>query len=579
MVLLFLFLLSVVFSKGQTMNLNPDPNGEPWTVSTVEFGISSGSCEPQVFTPNQASLNKPLPASVHNESHIWWPFIINQGAFNSCNQVAEIFYTFTYEINRSRNLNAGDSINDEYAINRYDHHYTYNQNVSGVNGGSDWHSGFCTVRDNGCPNYNTFHDDNVFYPTNSLENKTTYWMTGNENYEIGMKNRISEIYQFPFGIGTADLNHLKHWIADHGKGETTGGLAIIGVYMDGHSVTLVTQPPYDGEKILNLGSGGMPHALTIVGYDDNFPVSATEQGAFKIANSWGTLLFGYHGFAWVPYSALILNNPRINIPYAYTCDVSPTINNPINNPDITISASIDHPQRKQLWYYVGQDEIIDENPEVPNSTKLFDAFTKKGNLKPMRGTQYVNPIELSLNFSHYYTDNISNPFQRVFFNLYEDTNSIGGGQINSVKLVDHRWNTDFELEFDNANQPIVHENNWCYVDYYLLPHHGYHILTTTTLNTNRVSRFKTEVKCDYLTLAENKEIHMYDGEIVISYASTLRLLNGSKIIAKRGHNKLIFNGVHSIDPTSEIIVENGATLEVSFIGTPLIVKWLQFLCK
>ena len=100
----FLFLY-VITSFGQIINLNPDPNGEPWPASLNDISITSGYCEnPPVFQPTPGSLNKPLPVAVHNENSIWWPFIIHQGPYNSCVQVAEIFYTYTYEINRKRNL-------------------------------------------------------------------------------------------------------------------------------------------------------------------------------------------------------------------------------------------------------------------------------------------------------------------------------------------------------------------------------------------------------------------------------------------------------------------------------------------
>lgn len=214
-IVLIVFLFDLLLCSGQTINLNPDPNGEPWPVSTEEITVTSGNCQnPLVFQPTPASLNKPLPVAVHNEESIWWPFIINQNPYNSCVQVAEIFYTFTYEINRKRNLNAGDEPEDNFKSNRYNQHYTYNQTATGANGNSGWHSGFCIVRDNGCPNYEEFYDPEIF--SRRGDTVYTYWMTGTNKYISGMDNRISEIYKFPFGINTTDLNHLKHWIADHG---------------------------------------------------------------------------------------------------------------------------------------------------------------------------------------------------------------------------------------------------------------------------------------------------------------------------------------------------------------------------
>ena len=215
-ILLSLFYFSV--SHSQTVNINPDPNGPPWTVSTVPFGTSTGICAPIEFIPNENSLNTDLPERVINDSRIWWPFIINQGIYNSCVQCAEIAYTYTYEVNRKRNLDAGDDFID-YPDRIYSQHYTYNQAVKGSNNGSDWQSGFCMIRDNGCPSYADFIDPEVFIPQNTGENIYTYWMTGESKYNNGMSNRISEIYNFQFGPTIESLNYLKHWIADHGRGE------------------------------------------------------------------------------------------------------------------------------------------------------------------------------------------------------------------------------------------------------------------------------------------------------------------------------------------------------------------------
>lgn len=460
----------------------------------MPFGISTNICEPTEFTPTEISLNTELPERVINDEHIWWPVIINQGTYNSCVQCAEIAYTFTYEINRKRNLDAGD-FEDEYPDRRYSQHYTYNQEVKGDDGGSDWHSGFCMIRDNGCPTYADFKDLDVF--GNPGPDTYTYWMTGDSKYINGMTNRISEIYQFTFGPSTEDLNFLKHWIADHGSGESSGGLAIIGVAFHNHYTTKINQPGiYNNESILTLGDSSQKHALTIVGYDDDFPVSATEFGAFRVANSWGSegpLAWGTAGFAWLPYSDLVsTNNTSLELKYAYTCDVEPTAENPINNPAIAISANIEHNHRNELTYYVGPGEI---SSTLPQSNMLFQTFSEQGNDESMRGTFYEGePIDLAFNFSHFYQDDWINPFQRIFFNL----NGIEGcqtGNINTVKLIDHRWNEVFEIPFHEIDNSIGEGDNWSYIDYYLLtrPEHNF-ITGVTNLNTNRISRFYTEVR-------------------------------------------------------------------------------------
>ncbi len=560
----FMF-FSLYIGFGQIINLNPDPNGELWAASAVDIIVTTGNCEnPPVFQPTQASLNKPLPVAVHNENRIWWPYIINQGQFNSCVQVAEIFYTFTYEINRKRNLFAGDNENEnEYKSRQYNQHYTYNQSVTGNDQGSSWHSGFCMIRDNGCPNYEEFYDPEIF--SHKEDTVYTYWMTGSSKYISGMDNRISEIYKFPFGTNTGNLNYLKHWIADHGRGEATGGLAVIGVFIGGSVLNIINQPgSYNGNSVLYLGSSG-PHALTIVGYDDNVPISATESGAFKVANSWGgeASSWGDFGFAWLPYSALVTTNNGLRIDYAYTCDVYPTEDNPINEPEISIAVNIEHEFRSKLLYYVGHDKITDIQPQF---MEKFETFSKMGNENQMRGIYYPGAIDIGLNFSHFYIDNTNNPFQRVFFKVYQ-FNTTAVGQINSINLVDHRWNEEFELPFQIADHTIYNEDNLYWVDYYLLPHHANNIFSYTELRSNRVSRFTTQVINATLSLSSEKEIHMYNSEILINAGSTLALKDGSKIIAKRGMNKIIIDGSLSLGSNVQFITENEALLEIHLNGS------------
>jgi len=48
------------------------------------------------------------------------------------------------------------------------------------------------------------------------------------------------------------------------------------------------------------------HAVPIIGYDNNFVVSPTENGAFLCQNSWGTS-WGKNGFFYMPYSVYKCN--------------------------------------------------------------------------------------------------------------------------------------------------------------------------------------------------------------------------------------------------------------------------------
>jgi len=258
--------------------------------------------------------------------------------------VAEIFYTFTYEINRKYNRTPGNGIND--LTNLYHALYTYNF----LNGGSgssytNFTSGFNIIKQNGCPSWDVYDDPALYIPLT----KFIYWMTGYDNYYSGMFNTISNVNLFSFSTSANSLNNLKHWIADHGNGEATGGLAVIGVNTSGWNPNGIVpggSPYHAGEKFISsLGTPGSGHALTIVGYNDDIWIQDIngdglytndidvngdgvvnihdfEKGAFLVANSWGQ---GWNypngGYILVPYKHFYPGNSGLVISYAYSCSI------------------------------------------------------------------------------------------------------------------------------------------------------------------------------------------------------------------------------------------------------------------
>jgi hypothetical protein len=69
------------------------------------------------------SANRTLPYKVYNDELMYFPPIFNQVG-SSCVHAAEIGYNFTYEINRARNVAAGNW--DSNKENCYHHLFTYN---------------------------------------------------------------------------------------------------------------------------------------------------------------------------------------------------------------------------------------------------------------------------------------------------------------------------------------------------------------------------------------------------------------------------------------------------------------------
>ncbi len=108
---LLLFILFLKLSTqltAQLVNINPNPNSDPWWV----FGVSPVTPEIQAEidqVPNLVlsaiSLQTNLPTVVDNSQEIFMRPVFNQKD-GCCAQASGIGYTFTYEINRLRDSSA-----------------------------------------------------------------------------------------------------------------------------------------------------------------------------------------------------------------------------------------------------------------------------------------------------------------------------------------------------------------------------------------------------------------------------------------------------------------------------------------
>jgi len=410
-------------------------------------------------------------------------------------------------------------------------------------------------------------------------------MTDYSKYQSGMYNTISNIYTFDFSTSATGLNNLKHWIADHGNGEATGGLAVIGVNTAGWNPNGVVpngSPYHSGEKfIASLGTPGSGHALTIVGYNDEvwiqdingdgqytndrdvngdgiFNIRDFEKGAFKVANSWGPEWNPPSGgYILVPYKHFYSGNSGFAISNAYSCEVFP--NEEMPAPEISVKASVEHSEREKLSIKVGYAAAA--NNAEPVATTNYNSFNFQGGPLKMRGV-YDGPLELGLNYGYFYENS---EFGKVFFRVNENDNmSNSSGTINYFSLIDHRWGEDFELFCNQTNVPIINNGNTTLsIEYHLLPHHDDIVPHVLYLGSNRVSRFTTTVNNgDTLKVGNSIRVDMYNSEIHIKSGGALKLFSNSKIIARRGQCKIIIDGDITIYPGVQFIAEGDASLEV-----------------
>lgn len=148
-----LALCTTVNAHAQIINMNPDPEGKPWLSGDAVTPPPEAWNDALEFIPSAASLASQLPSSVYNDQNIWFPYIFDQEDNACCVHVAELFYTFTYELNRKRNKEAGDGIND--LTNLYHPLYTYNfLNEGDSTTYTYFKSGFDIIKQNGCASLN-----------------------------------------------------------------------------------------------------------------------------------------------------------------------------------------------------------------------------------------------------------------------------------------------------------------------------------------------------------------------------------------------------------------------------------------
>lgn len=562
-------------------NINPDSNGDPW----ITGGSKLMSPEQEALIPeliiNAASLAALLPSEVYNDELKYFPPVFDQiGA--SCIHASEIGYTFTYEINRKRDVQAGvwkDSENPNDYKNVYHHLYTYNFHNNGSGGTfTEPGDGFETIKDNGCPML--FHYYDPILDIGGGE-KFKYWMNGYENYYEGQKNKISQKSIILFDYDYESLENIKHWLADHGNNSETGGLAVFSIYTNGWDVSgvLPEGSPHATEKyIKQLGSYSLNsgHALTVVGYDDNIKHKINEGeeytttvdvngdgivdlrdrefGAFKIVNSWDED-YGNQGFIWLPYSAMPGNFQGPN--KFLVCKV----NDADYEPELCIKAEIDYPQRNKLILKSAYSQKASANQPDEVNTENYNSFNAQGGENPMRGC-YSGSIEIGLDFGYHFIDE---DFGKIYLIIEEDdTDGLIDGIIENFSIIDYRWNEEFELPCLLSNVSV--ENNSetiLYVNYDLIPHED-DITQDLVLDSDMVSRFQPTVANNATLSIENGvNIDMYNSsEMHIELGSTLDIGNNVKFTAKNGTCKIIIDGDINIGTGVHFEAEEGAELEI-----------------
>ncbi|PID26333.1 MAG: hypothetical protein CR982_10855, partial [Candidatus Cloacimonadota bacterium] len=562
----FLLAWFTLHAHAQIVNLNPDPNGDPWIAGDVpnitpEIQARMNAIPKMVLSPVAAQIN--LPAVIDNSQNMYMrPIFLQEDA--SCGQASGVAYAFTYEINRVRNLPSN------IEENQYPTHYTWNfLNEGDPYHGSWYYKGWDIIKENGCPNRPTW---------GCMGGSEKRWMTGYDKYFSGMGNKVDSYWAIDINTPTG-LETFKHWVHNHNAGESTGGVGCFAIYMEGNVYDkLPPESAEAGKQVIadwhNIQEGH--HAMTFVGYNDNIKYDINndgifsndmdtngdgiinmkdwEIGALKVANSWGTAWKdGNEGYVYLPYRLLakdgVITNQQVHVLMAKEQ----------YEPEVTVKTKVEYPSRKKLQFRVGYANNANQTTPVNNTH--YSSFNHQGGYLPMQGNGSI--IEVGLDFNHWYENQ---DVGKIFFminEVEEDTIPENDGVIKYFSVIDYRWGETFELYCDKTNVAIVNDGQTrLSIDYDLIPHES-NISNNLSLFSNMVSRFTPTVDNNAtLTVKNGVRIDMYESEIHINSGSKLVIEDNATFLAKRGDCKIIIDGNITVGSNVNFIAENGAQLEV-----------------
>ena len=376
----------------ELVNVNPDPNGEPWLAGGTRRLTEEEEAQiPELVIVEAYAGGTALPQRVDNSQSKHFPPIFSQKG-GSCAQASGVGYIYTYEINALRGADA------KLAENRYPPGFTYNFLNSGSNTqGTTTAMGWDLIRRNGIPSVARYGGAYLA--------DATRWISGHGVYRAGMRNRIERSYRITVGSDPAKLSVLKQWLYDHGKGTAAGGLAEFSVTI--HDARLQLIPPglpEAGKRILTRWGTSASHAMTLVGFDDRVRFDFNgdgkftndrdlngdgvvdlrdwEKGALIVVNSFGTG-WGSGGKAYLPYRLF----PEVYGGSGYVVEVAD------GKPKLTLRLKLTHAYRERLGIRLWPTN--DLAAPVPSSgvSLVYPQSFFSGSF-PVRGVGDNRPIEL-----------------------------------------------------------------------------------------------------------------------------------------------------------------------------------------
>ena len=245
-----------------------------------------------------------LPDSVDNSTSIYFPEIGDQGNLGSCLYWAQVYYQYTYEMNRARNIPT------TYETT-FSPQWSYNVATAGEDMQCTTPTALNFMKYQGSvPMTQVPYDEDYLnaHPTEEIWRNSI-------NYRLKEYYFLEDVGFVGAEITSPDDSDLELIKTALNNGEV---LSYSTMMLGWSHVELTANKEAPGNDdhvgevaVTSMDSQDGGHRMTLVGYNDNIwidinkndKVDKGEMGAFKIANSWGTE-YGNDGFAWVAYDAL-----------------------------------------------------------------------------------------------------------------------------------------------------------------------------------------------------------------------------------------------------------------------------------
>ena len=415
---------------------------------------------PKLTLPQGYSL-KSLPALKDNSATKYFPEVFMQNGW-SCNQASSVGYLFTYEINALRDL-PSTSPNNLYPPSHVWNLLNRGNAEQGVSYFDSWE----VIRTNGIPSFAVYGQDL----------RSQRWLTGYENYYLGMHNRTDQVYNIY--VGDPDgLNTLKHWLNDHMDGSPNGGLANFQIASGGMKAVRIPAGLPEEDKFIMLHFGQIVgHAMTFVGWNDSVrhdfnddglftnDIDITgdgivdmrdwEVGALLAVNSWGSTWPAdkEEGRCYIPYRLLAFEGWEGGVWGNLVTVMRPKKE---YSPLLTIKGSVTHTARNQIKIVAGVAQNF--AAQAPEMILEYPFFNFLGGDMAMQGISGAGTESLEFGLDITPLLNYINPNlpAKFFLDVYhrENENQNGNGKVDYFSIMDYGGETVVEEVCPETNVGI-----------------------------------------------------------------------------------------------------------------------------